>query len=63
MYVHLITRLNAIIDIMTLIALIASFALLAAAHRFVMNSVESYDGYGAGTTREWKQFEKEKLGF
>lgn len=48
---------------MTLIALIASFALLAAAHRFVMNSVESYDGYGAGTTREWRQFEKEKLGF
>jgi hypothetical protein len=47
---------------MTLLILIASFIVLASAHRLVMNSVDSYDGYGTGTPREWRQFEREKTG-
>jgi hypothetical protein len=49
--------------VMFFIVLISATAAVLSVHRFVMSSVESYDGYGAGTFREWQQFEREKLGF
>jgi len=45
------------------IVLILTATAVVSIHRFVMNSVESYDGYGAGSFREWKEFERQKLGF
>ncbi len=59
----LIIRLQAIMYTMFFIVLISTVAAVLVAHRFVMNSVESFDGYGAGTFREWQQFEREKLNF
>jgi hypothetical protein len=49
--------------VMFYIVLILTVTAIVSLHRFVMNSVESYDGYGGGSFREWKQFEKEKLSF
>lgn len=49
--------------LMFFIVLILTTSAVLAVHRFVMNSVESYDGYGAGTYREWQEFEKQKLHF
>jgi len=49
--------------VMFYIVLILTVTAVLSAHRFVMNSVESYDNYGAGSFREWKEFEKQKLGF
>lgn len=61
---HLITRLRAILYVMFYIVLILTVTAILSVHRFVMNSVESFDGYGnGGSFREWKQFEKEKLNF
>jgi hypothetical protein len=50
--------------IMFYIVLILTVTAIFSAHRFVMNSVESYDSYGnGGSFREWKEFERQKLGF
>jgi len=50
--------------VMFYIVLILTVTAIFSAHRFVMNSVESYDSYGnGGSFREWKEFEKQKLGF
>jgi len=49
--------------VMFFIVLISATAAVLSVHRFVMSSVESYDGYGTGTFREWQQFEREKLNF
>lgn len=49
---------------MFFIVLILTATAILSAHWFVMNSVESYDGYGnGGSFREWQQFEREKLNF
>ena len=56
--------MRAILYVMFYIVLILTVTAILSAHRFVMNSVESFDGYGnGGSFREWKQFEKEKLNF
>ena len=45
------------------ILLIISIAFLVSIHKFVMNSVNSYDSYGSSTARqEWINFERERLG-
>jgi hypothetical protein len=50
--------------VMFYIVLILTATAIFSVHRFVMNSVESYDSYGnGGSFREWKEFEKQKLGF
>jgi hypothetical protein len=45
------------------IALFIALVSVVAIHLFVMDSVDSYSGYGdnGGSFREWTEFEKQKL--
>jgi hypothetical protein len=50
--------------VMFYIVLILTATAVVSIHKFLMSAVESYDGYGnGGSFREWKEFEKQKLGF
>lgn len=46
-----------------IIAIFLMLTVVASIHLFVMNSVDSYNGYGdnGGSYREWTEFEKQKL--
>ena len=49
--------------VMFYIFLILTATAVVSIHKFLMSAVESYDGYGGGSFREWQEFEKQKLGF
>ena len=46
-----------------IIAIFLMLTAVASLHLFVMNSVDSFNGYGdnGGSYREWTEFEKQKL--
>jgi hypothetical protein len=48
---------------MFFIILILTAAVVLSLHGYLMRAVESHEGYGGGSFREWKDFEKQKLGF
>lgn len=45
-----------------IIFFVIAFSIIGSIHTFVMKSVESYDGYGSQSNREWREFQRQKTG-